>query len=439
MGSPKFKKWVSTGSLTTTTMTTSIVYDHRGRTQKGRPGPLEVKISIQKNKWFIATCIKVLKQEWKHDEVVNRPDAPELNERLEIILKAVADEVNEILRRGLPVDVAEVRNVVWGLRGDYLAGEPQGAAMGTNAPFLDWWEERVPMIGLSHGTMKHYKTTLAHIRACGYINRWRDLTTENIYRFDAYLHGLRIGNSVTRANGKEVALTQGTIHNQHKNLKAMITRAVNEGLVDSNPYEKLKGVFARGDVETVDFLTVEELRRIEGLELPTGGMLTLARDLFVFQAYTGMAYSDMQAFSLNDCRRDGDRWLVAKQRVKTGVTYYVQLLPPALAVVQKYGGVMPQVVGQVYNRALKDLAAMAGITKRVTSHVARHTFATWMLHEEVPIERVAKMLGHSNIRQTQRYAKVLAEDVYGEFERFGVAMESSGKKKDNGKKKGSGR
>ena len=422
------------GSLKTTTMTTSIVFDHRGRTQNGRPGPLEVRISIQKEKWFIATGIKVLKQEWKHGEIVNRPDAPELNERIEIIMKSVADEVNERLSRGLPIDVSGIKKVVWGVRMDDGDIAIQSQYTGLVAPFLDWWEERMPMLGLSLGTQKHYKTTLAHIRACGYINRWKDLTAENIYRFDAYLHGLRVKNAVVRANGMDVPLTQGTIHNQHKNLKAMITRAVSEGLVDSNPYEKLKGAFARGDVDTVEFLTVDELRRIEGLELPSGGMLALARDLFVFQAYTGMAYSDMQAFKLSECRCDDGRWLVAKQRLKTRVSYYVQLLPPALAVVKKYGGEMPQVVDQVYNRALKDLAAMAGISKRVTSHVARHTFATWMLHEEVPIERVAKMLGHSNIRQTQRYAKVLAQDVYAEFDRLVTAMESPDKKRDKGKK-----
>lgn len=415
-------------------MTTSIVFDHRGRTQNGRPGPLEVRISIQKEKWFIATGIKVLKQEWKHGEIVNRPDAPELNERIEIIMKSVADEVNERLSRGLPIDVSGIKKVVWGVRMDDGDIAIQSQYTGLVAPFLDWWEERMPMLGLSLGTQKHYKTTLAHIRACGYINRWKDLTAENIYRFDAYLHGLRVKNAVVRANGMDVPLTQGTIHNQHKNLKAMITRAVSEGLVDSNPYEKLKGAFARGDVDTVEFLTVDELRRIEGLELPSGGMLALARDLFVFQAYTGMAYSDMQAFKLSECRCDDGRWLVAKQRLKTRVSYYVQLLPPALAVVKKYGGEMPQVVDQVYNRALKDLAAMAGISKRVTSHVARHTFATWMLHEEVPIERVAKMLGHSNIRQTQRYAKVLAQDVYAEFDRLVTAMESPDKKRDKGKK-----
>ena len=392
-------------------MTTVIVYDHRGRTAKGRPGTLEVRLTIQKRVYYIGTGIKVMKSEWRFDHIVNRADADELNERLSIIQKAVAEEVNDRLQRGAAIDVAEIRKSLYGYRYD-------GGSECMTSPFLDWWEERVPMLGLSAGTLKHYNTTLAHIRACGYINRWRDLTRENIYRFDAYLHGLRVKNAVVRAYGKEVSLTQGTIHNQHKNLKAMITRAVNEGLVDSNPYEKLKGVFARGDVDTVDFLTIEELKRIECLNVPSGGMLEIARDHFVFQSYTGMAYSDMQAFKLSDCRCEDDRWLLAKQRAKTGVTYYVQILPQALAVAQKYGGEMPQVVGQVYNRALKDLAAMSGITKRITSHVARHTFATWMLHEEVPIERVAKMLGHSNIRQTQRYAKVLAEDVYGEFERI---------------------
>lgn len=407
MGKPMGLRWVNQQ----TTMTTVIVYDHRGRTAKGRPGSLEVRLTIQKRVYYIGTGIKVMKSEWRFDHIVNRTDANELNERLRIIQKAVAEEVNDRLQRGAAIDVAEIRKSIYGYRYD-------GGEECITSQFLDWWEERVPMLGLSAGTMKHYKTTLAHIRACGYINRWRDLTTDNIYKFDAYLHGVRIRNSVTRASGADIALTQGTIHNQHKNLKAMIARAVNEALVDINPYDKMKGVFSRGDRETVEFLTMDELKRIERLNVPSGGMLEIARDLFVFQSYTGMAYSDMQAFKLSDCRCEDDRWLLAKQRAKTGVTYYVQILPQALAVAQKYGGEMPQVVGQVYNRALKDIAAMAGIQKRVTSHVARHTFATWMLHEEVPIERVAKMLGHSNIRQTQRYAKVLAEDVFGEFERI---------------------
>jgi site-specific recombinase XerD len=82
---------------------------------------------------------------------------------------------------------------------------------------------------------------------------------------------------------------------------------------------------------------------------------------------------------------------------------------------------MPKVAVQVYNRNLRKIAEATGITKRLTSHVGRHTFATWALHEGVSLERVSKMLGHARITQTQRYAKLLAEDVYGEFERLGAA------------------
>jgi integrase len=181
----------------------------------------------------------------------------------------------------------------------------------------------------------------------------------------------------------------------------------------------MRGEIKRGDVETVEFLTKEELARIEGLTLREGSMLAAARDMFVFQSYTGMAYSDMQAFSLEQCRHEGERWMMSGQRVKTGVTYYVQLLPQALAVVQRYGGSLPHVAVQTYNRNLKRIAEETGITKRLTSHVGRHTFATWALHEGVALERVSKMLGHSKITQTQRYAKVLAQDVYGEFDKLG--------------------
>lgn len=398
-------------------MTTTIVYDHRGRTPKGRPGALEVRVSIKNKVYYISTGVKVLKSEWKYDHVINRPDSDELNERLGIISKTITEEVNDRLDRNEIIDVTAIRNAAWGSRVTY----DDGCELIANAPFLEWWKERMSVLRLSKGTLKHYKTTLAHIRACGYILRWRDVTVENIRRFDAYLHELRIDNSIVRAHGEPVALTQGTIHNQHKNLKAMIRRAISEGKLNSNPYDKMHGEIKRGDKETVEYLSIDELHRIESLKLH-GGMPELARDLFVFQAYTGLGFSDMQAFKMSECQSDGKRFFVAKERVKTGVTYFIQLLPPALAVAQKYGGDIPSISDQVYNRTLKDLAVMAGIKKRVTSHVARHTFATWMLHNEVPIERVAKMLGHSNIRQTQRYAKVIARDVYGEFDRIAEKM-----------------
>ena len=100
------------------------------------------------------------------------------------------------------------------------------------------------------------------------------------------------------------------------------------------------------------------------------------------------------------------------------MTIYVQILPQALAVAENYGGELPRVAVQVYNRSLKAIAEMSKIRKRVTSHVARHTFATLMLSKGAKIENVSKMLGHTDIKMTQRYAKVLAKDVFAEFDKL---------------------
>lgn len=95
--------------------------------------------------------------------------------------------------------------------------------------------------------------------------------------------------------------------------------------------------------------------------------------------------------------------------------YVSRLLPPAVEVLQRNAFRLPQVSNQKYNAVLKNLGEAAGLRKRLTSHMARHTFATWALHHGVPIEIVSRMLGHTDITMTQRYAKVLAEDVNAQF------------------------
>ena len=178
------------------------------------------------------------------------------------------------------------------------------------------------------------------------------------------------------------------------------------------------GDLEKGDIETVEFLTDKERDLIEALELPEGRVIAAARDMFIFQCYTGMAYADMMAFRLDKCQKDGDVLTYSAPRVKTGVWFYIQILPKALAIAQKYGGSMPKVHNETFNKKLKDIAKEAGIAKKLTTHVGRHTFATWALRNDVPAERLRKMLGHRKIEQTLRYAKVLAEDVYAEFDKL---------------------
>lgn len=391
---------------------TAIIYNHRGRFAKDGTAPVEVRVTIARRAYYISTGVSVRPREWKFGQIVDREDCLEKNERLSIMLARVDRVVNERLADSSEDDInfEEVRKLVF---------SPDSRRKVKDAEnMLEWMKDEIEKLDVRKGTAAHYRVSVSALVESGAMQRWSDLTVENVHKFDAWLH--RIEKHRTDAEvkaGKPVEyISQATVRNYHKDIKALLGRALKFGLIQNNPYDRMKGEIKRGDVETVEFLTSEELARIEGLTLRDGSMLAAARDMFVFQSYTGMAYSDMQGFRLDECRHDGDRWLLAKKRVKTGVTYYVQLLPQALAVAERYGGEMPKVAVQVYNRNLKKIAESTGITKRLTSHVGRHTFATWALHEGVALERVSKMLGHSKITQTQRYAKVLAEDVYGEFD-----------------------
>ena len=178
------------------------------------------------------------------------------------------------------------------------------------------------------------------------------------------------------------------------------------------------------------------MRRFEAIILPSGSTLDVVHDLFIFQMYTGLSFSDMQTFDANDYKWDGKAWKHVGERIKTGVPYVSQLLPPAVKVLEKYGWEIPQLSNADYNRHLKSLGQMAGIKTRLHSHLARHTFATWMLRNGASIENVSKMLGHTNITQTQRYAKVQAQAVYDDFNRVAATMEQpkSNKIKSNSKK-----
>jgi len=295
--------------------------------------------------------------------------------------------------------------------------------------FLDWIARQVPMLGVSEGTRKHYDPLMSRLEAFGRMKRWQDVTVENIAEFDAWLHTITKPQSdaAIRRGQKAERLTDGAVYNYHKCLKALLNRAFKFGKIDGNPYDRLRGQFKRGDKQSTEYLTEDEMRAVERLLLPGGSVLEVVRDLFVFQMYTGLPYSDMQAFDIADYKWDGTAWQHVGERIKTGVPYVSQLLPPALRVLEKYGMRIPRLSNADYNRHLKSIGTMACISTPLHSHLARHTFATYMLRNGAKIENVSRMLGHTNITQTQRYAKVLAESVHEDFDRIGKKL-----KKDKG-------
>ena len=129
-----------------------------------------------------------------------------------------------------------------------------------------------------------------------------------------------------------------------------------------------------------------------------------------------LSNSDAQAFDLSEYREVDGRLIHTGERIKTGVPFVSQLLEPAKKVVDKYNGNVPKMDNADYNRCLKALGMVAGIDKPLHSHMARHTFATFALRKGVKIENLSRMLGHTNITQTQRYAKVVAQSVHDDYD-----------------------
>jgi integrase len=380
---------------------------------------LEVRVTVDRKSYYFGTGIRCLQSEFAAGQVVNCPGSSEMNNRLAIIYTKVLACVNACVDNNVGIDVESIRRDVW----------KTVEAHSDEPTFLNWVAEQIPLLSVSEGTRRHYEPLQTRLEAFGKIRRWQDITVENIVAFDAFLHTVTkpISDADRKRGVKPEKLSDAGIYNYHKCLKALLNRADSFGKIDRNPYERLKGQFKRGERENVEYLTEDEMRAFEQLSLPTGSALEVARDLFVFQMYTGLPYSDAQAFNIGDYKWDGVAWNHIGERIKTGLPYVSRLLSPAVAILEKYGWEIPKMNNADYNHHLKSLGQMAGIKTRLHTHLARHTFATFMLRNGAKIENVSRMLGHTNIVQTQRYAKVLAKSVHDDFS----AMESRLKERDN--------
>jgi site-specific recombinase XerD len=197
-------------------------------------------------------------------------------------------------------------------------------------------------------------------------------------------------------------------------LKMVVLFCVNNDWLGKDPFARFK--MSREEV-IPEFLTKEEIQAISEKDIKIG-RLKQVRDVFLFCCYTGLAYVDIEKLKASEASLglDNEPWIFTK-RGKTKVPSRIPLLPEAQKILAEYKdrpphinskGLLPVLSNQKYNSYLKELADMCGISKNLTTHTARHTFATTItLSNGVPIETVSKMLGHKKIQTTQNYARVL--------------------------------
>ena len=189
--------------------------------------------------------------------------------------------------------------------------------------------------------------------------------------------------------------------------KTIFNYAIDNDLISINPFRNMK--IKKEEVE-INPLTKEELSLIIQKDFRIK-RLNQVRDCFVFAAYTAMAYADLASITFDDVKEQNGVYYIQKNRVKTGVQYTIPLNDIALDILRRYDYQLPVLTNQRYNSYLKEIADICGIEKNLTSHLARHTAATLMLNSGIPLDVVAKILGHSNTQMTAHYAKMLDKTI----------------------------
>ena len=257
-------------------------------------------------------------------------------------------------------------------------------------------------------------------RSANYV---REFIRNRYKRTDVALHELNhsfISNFDTFLRNDKV-MKKNTSVKSLRTLKQVIGIAIANGYIRADPFAKFK---IKREIVERDFLTNEELQRIINHNFTTT-RLQRVRDIFIFACFTGLSYSDLRTLEPQHILKDenGRMW-IKKKRVKTGILFRVPLLPIAKLILDKYREeerLLPILNIGTTDEYLKEIAALCGIEKRISSHTARYTFATTVtLTNRVSLEVVAKMMGHTNTRMTSHYAKVVDEYISEEMDKLNI-------------------
>ena len=337
-------------------------------------------------------------------------EAVEVNGRLDNLLLAVQSSYQSLLAKGSPFDATDIK--------EHFQGCVQSRTMLLERfdGLIEDMEEHVG-IDIKRESLVLYRQT--RMRLQQFIrakHNASDLTfsqlTENfIKQFEQFVTG-------------EVGLKQSTCYNMIVLIKKVCKLAYREGAADSLLFDNVH--VDKGDSRLPKALDRDALDKLKALCFDGWEIdLETARDVFLFACYTGAAYCDLMTLNPEHLIRDDEGVLWLKfNRQKTGVLCRVKLLPEVLRLMNRLSDerrntLLPHIDYLTYQSHLKVLRLRAGIALPITSHTARHTFATLItLEQGVPIETVSKMLGHSTVRMTERYAKVTPQKLFEEFDRL---------------------
>jgi len=380
-----------------------LFYLRKSKKNKQGEAPIYQRITIDGKRCDFTTHRFVNPNQWDNvsGRVIGTKEKTRvINNHLSDLENKAYQEYNIMISTGKDITPESIRNKILGVK------ERQRSLLELFRFHADQIKDQIGS-GYCEGTYKRYVVTIGKLERF-LLHQYKqpdipltDLNHEFITGFDFFLR------TIDKIN-------HNTVVKYMKVLKKVVNLAVANEWIPSNPFSQFKAAYKdpnRG------FLTAEELETI-GKKRFSIPRLAIIRDLFLFSCYTGLSYSDIFALTPDDVQPgiDGEKWIIVN-RLKTNERSPIPLLPQATEIINKYqdypvnssaGKLLPMKSNQKMNAYLKEIADLCGIKKDLSMHIGRHTFATTVtLSNGVPIETVSKMLGHTSIKTTQIYSKVV--------------------------------
>lgn len=367
-----------------------LVYNRKKQLNKQGTALVQVEASLNQRKVYFKTNIYLKSEHWdkRTSQVIVHPQADDLNSMLfEFVLHLQGVEL-ALWKRGVPATLSLLKDAM-------KKNRP------VNVTFPVFAKEYVQHSDRRESTKENLYTTITVLQEFRPGMDFKDITYTFLKDFEVYLR--EKGNGIN------------TVAKHLRQLRTLVNEAINQGYIhaDAYPFRKFKIKQEKGRHE---FLTPDELRKMENLEV-NDRKLRHVLDAFLFCCYVGLRFSDFcQLKQSNFIKVNGKKWLHFKS-IKTGIELRLPLHllfeGKALSILDRYNIAEFASLGSnsEVNKALSVIVGMARIKKHVTYHTARHTCATLLIHQGVPITTVQKLLGHTSVKTTEIYSEILSNTI----------------------------
>jgi len=367
--------------------------------------PLEVAITINKERTILTLPRKIEPDKWLQEQQIAIGDdelSIEFNNFINLSRLKLYECQSKLLMKNIPVNIHTIKDMFQG-----KIDERDTSLVKLYQKHNDEYEALYKKNGVSYAAWQKHMTTLTHLKA--YLKEKYNRTDIEMVEINkSFLDGWFNYIRTTLKIGHNTSI------NYMKNLKKICLIAWNDGIIPNNPFANIRLSLEKVDI---GYLTMNEIKKIYNKDFGNH-RLNCVRDIFIFSCLTGLAYIDCNELKFDEhivFDDNGDKWIM-KKREKTNIMSSIPLLPIAEDIVTKYNNSdyhfrLPVCSNQKVNAYLKEIGNICGIKKELHFHLARHTFATVSLNNNVDLSSVQAMMGHTNSRMTQRYAKIMNSTI----------------------------